>query len=109
MDPAGFFIETSYIFCRIEEINICMHFVYILVSETNPEKIYIGVTNNLDRRLLEHNEGESRYTSLFKPWNLESYIAFKSRKTAELFERYLKKGSGFAFLKKHFLKGLVSS
>jgi len=80
-----------------------MFFVYILTSQQDPAKIYIGKTSNLDKRLSEHNRGESQYTKTFAPWKIETYIAFPDEKSAEVFEKYLKSGSGFAFLKKHLL------
>ncbi|MCG2726980.1 MAG: GIY-YIG nuclease family protein [Elusimicrobia bacterium] len=80
-----------------------MFFVYILTSQKNPQKIYIGKTNNLSKRLSEHNRGESQYTKTFAPWKLETYIAFSNENSALNFEKYLKAGSGFAFLKKRLL------
>jgi len=80
-----------------------MHFVYILTSQLNPAKIYIGKTSNLNKRLSEHNRGESQYTKTYAPWKIETYVAFSNEKSAEIFEKYLKSGSGFAFLKKHLL------
>ncbi len=80
-----------------------MHFVYILTSIQDPTKIYIGRTSDLNKRLSEHNRGESQYTKTFAPWKIETYLAFSNEKSAEAFEKYLKSGSGFAFLKKHLL------
>ena len=80
-----------------------MYYVYILKSETHDSKIYIGVTSNVERRLHEHNVGESTYTKSFLHWRLVSTIGFISKVQAEQFEKYLKQGSGFAFMKKHLL------
>jgi predicted GIY-YIG superfamily endonuclease len=80
-----------------------MQTVYVLQSEIFHEKVYVGVTNNVERRMLEHNQGLSGYTSNFRPWKLLTTIQFHSRSKAEEFERYLKNGSGFSFLKRHFL------
>ena len=78
-------------------------FVYILTSKQDPTKIYIGKTSNLEKRLSEHNRGESQYTKAYAPWKVETYVSFSDEKSAESFEKYLKSGSGFAFLKKRFL------
>ena len=43
--------ESKDLFCLEEQI--CMYFVYIL-SNWNDSVLYIGVTNNLPRRLYEH-------------------------------------------------------
>ncbi len=80
-----------------------LFFVYILTSLQDPTKIYIGKTSNLDKRLSEHNRGESQYTKAYAPWKIETYLAFSNEKAADSFEKYLKSGSGFAFLKKHLL------
>ncbi|MCK5357891.1 MAG: GIY-YIG nuclease family protein [Elusimicrobiales bacterium] len=78
-------------------------FVYILTSKKNSQKIYIGKTCDLNKRLNEHNREESPYSKTFAPWTLETYIAFSNEESAINFEKYLKAGSGFAFLKKRLL------
>ncbi len=80
-----------------------MFFVYILTSLQDPTKIYIGKTSNLEKRLSEHNRGESQYTKTYAPWKIETHVAFSDERSANAFEKYLKSGSGFAFLKKHLL------
>ena len=77
--------------------------VYILKSTKNPVKSYIGITQNLEQRLQEHNSGLSYYTKRYIPWDVETYIVFKNKGLAERFERYLKEGSGQAFLTKRLL------
>jgi putative endonuclease len=77
-----------------------MYFVYILVSEDR-QHWYIGLTNNLERRIAEHNAEKSTHTRKFGPWNIQTYIAFHERSRAEEFEKYLKSHSGRAFTKKH--------
>jgi predicted GIY-YIG superfamily endonuclease len=77
-----------------------MYYVYILRSEKYPQQIYIGYTKNLDQRLSSHNNGGSRYTNMYKPWELVTYIVFRDKQLAESFEHYLKTASGRAFLRK---------
>jgi predicted GIY-YIG superfamily endonuclease len=79
-----------------------MYYVYLLRSISHPEKTYVGFTENLERRLEEHNEGISRYTKPYIPWELEVSIGFRNKQKAEDFESYLKHGSGYAFARKHF-------
>ena len=81
-----------------------MYYVYILRSLTNLSQTYIGMTASLQRRLQEHNRGESSHTRRFRPWEIETYVAFSEKHLAEQFEQYLKHGSGWAFAKKHLLK-----
>lgn len=80
-----------------------MYFVYILRSQKESKRLYIGRTENLEERLKDHNCGDSVYTNKFRPWVLETHVVFSNKTLAERFERYLKSGSGHAFLKKRFL------
>ena len=79
------------------------HYVYILKSQSNSSKIYIGSTTDLERRLKEHNSKKSGYSQKYGPWEIETYITFRDVAKAHQFEQYLKFGSGHAFLKKRFL------
>ncbi len=79
-----------------------MFYVYIIKS-ISTNQVYIGFTNNLKRRLNEHNSDDGIYTSKYAPWKLVSLFGFNRIKLAMNFERYLKSGSGRAFTKKHFL------
>ena len=80
-----------------------MHYVYILTSLSAPNKIYIGSTTDLERRLEEHNQGKSPYSKQYIPWELKTYVAFSNKPKADACEKYLKSGSGFAFMKKRLL------
>ena len=83
-----------------------MHYVYILVSLSHPTKFYIGRTTNLERRLEQHNGKTGQYSEQYAPWRVETYVAFSDETLAESFERYLKRGSGHAFLRKRLLPQL---
>ena len=83
-----------------------MHYVYILKSLKVPLKTYIGLTKDLDKRLKEHNSGRDPYTQNGLPWKIETFIGFSDKETAQNFERYLKAGSGQAFMKKRLLPKL---
>ena len=80
-----------------------MHYVYILRSVKNPKRLYVGCARNIEQRMRQHNSGDGAYSKAFAPWELETYTAFKDQPAAEAFERYLKSGSGHAFLKRHLL------
>ena len=60
------------------------------------------MTEDLKARLAVHNAGGSPHTSKFKPWTIETAIAFTSREKAAAFEAYLKTGSGHEFRYRHF-------
>ena len=80
-----------------------MYYVYILTSQKSPKKYYIGFTDNLEKRLKKHNAKETYYAKRYSPWQLRTYISFKHKEKALSFEKYLKHGSGFAFLKRHLI------
>ena len=80
-----------------------MHYVYIIVSVKQPERYYVGMTNHVCGRLRQHNQGIVRSTAPFKPWRLRTAICFSRKDRAADFERYLKTGSGIAFLRKRLL------
>lgn len=77
-----------------------MHYVYLIESVAFPGKRYVGYTENLRQRLLDHNAGTNRSTQPFVPWRLSTYCAFSTMTQALDFERYLKSGSGKAFANK---------
>jgi predicted GIY-YIG superfamily endonuclease len=77
-----------------------MKYVYILQSETDPERFYTGLTDDLRARLQKHNAGAVSHTAKFGPWRIKTYIALADPSQAVAFERYLKSPSGRAFAKK---------
>jgi len=79
-----------------------MWFVYIIKS-TVSDFTYIGSTDDLTRRIHEHNDGLSQSTKHYRPFEFEAYIAVKSEKKARELEKYFKTGSGKAILKKRIL------
>ena len=52
-------------------------YVYILVSEGNPDRHYTGLTKDLEARLTKHNEGGVPATAPFRPWRIEIALAFR--------------------------------
>ncbi|MBU2539872.1 GIY-YIG nuclease family protein [Patescibacteria group bacterium] len=75
-----------------------MYYVYVLKSDKNG-RFYIGSTNNIQRRLLEHNTGKSRYTKSTIPFRLIYKEIYETRKEAVKRERALKSGQGRQSLK----------
>lgn len=67
-----------------------MAYVYILKSLTN-DRYYVGSTDNLERRLIEHNSGKSKYTSLTRPFKLVFSIEYPTSKEAKQVEYKIKK------------------
>ena len=79
-----------------------MFYTYILRSLSQPEQRYTGVTEDLKARLTKHNAGEVPHTSKFKPWRIQTAIAFDNKEKACEFEAYLKTHSGRSFANRHF-------
>lgn len=79
-----------------------MRYVYPIQNIDEPDKRYIGLANDVVRRLNEHNSGKSIYTNKHKPWRLAASFGFENEQKAFDFERYLKHGSGHAFAKNIF-------
>jgi predicted GIY-YIG superfamily endonuclease len=78
-------------------------YVYILRSKKDKSIIYTGITRNLSKRLDKHNEGGNISTKRSIPWYIETCIAFRNEEKARAYEKYLKSGSGKAFLKKRLI------
>ncbi len=79
-----------------------MFYTYILRSIDHPEQRYIGHTADLRERLSKHNKGDVQHTAKFRPWKVETYIAFENKEKAYAFEAYLKTHCGRAFAQRHF-------
>ena len=77
-----------------------MKYVYILQSAADPERYYVGLTDDLQARMKRHNSGQVSHTSKHMPWKVKTYVAFDDEAQAISFERYLKTASGRAFAKK---------
>ncbi len=74
-------------------------FVYAIKSLSR-NYIYVGLTNNLERRIQEHNSGRGRATKSYAPFRLIYSEKVGVRIEARKREKYLKSGIGKEFLKK---------
>ncbi|WP_198673024.1 GIY-YIG nuclease family protein [Algoriphagus litoralis] len=61
--------------------------------------IYVGLTDNIERRIQQHNLGKGRATKPSAPFRLIYSEKVGSREDARIREKYLKSGSGKEFLK----------
>jgi len=75
-----------------------VYFVYVLKSQKDGE-LYTGFTSNLERRLLEHNQGLEISTKSRIPFELIYYEWCIDKKDAIRREKYLKSGWGKRYLK----------
>jgi len=83
-----------------------MYFTYVLYSKKY-DKIYIGQTNNVERRLTEHNSGNHRYTKRYLPWSVIHTEEFGTRAEAMKREKQLKSSKGREYIRKTLINGKV--
>jgi len=70
--------------------------VYVIQNESG--RRYIGLSENVERRLCDHNEGKSNYTSKYRPWRLIWTSHQLSLTDARKLENLLKRQKGGAGL-----------
>ncbi len=85
-----------------------MYVVYVLQS-LKDKRFYTGFTNNLERRIEEHNNGQVAATSYRKPFTLIYYECCLNEKDAISREKYLKSGMGKRYLKSRLRNFLYSN
>jgi putative endonuclease len=78
---------------------MCKYYIYILRSKKDGS-FYKGFTNDLSRRLHEHNSGKSQFTSSKIPWELIYWEEFNTKAEAIYREKYLKSAAGRRYIKK---------
>lgn len=78
-----------------------MYYVYAIQSLSR-NYIYVGLTDNVDRRFSEHQSGKNRTTKPYRPFKIIRIGSFETRLEARHREIYLKSGVG-----KEYLKSLV--
>lgn len=85
-----------------------MYYFYVLKSE-KLNKCYYGYSEDLKRRLKEHNTGQSEFTKLGIPWKLVYYEAFSSKKDAQDREKQMKRRKNtYALLRKRIKRSIES-
>uniref|UniRef100_F4C1B0 Excinuclease ABC C subunit domain protein n=1 Tax=Sphingobacterium sp. (strain 21) TaxID=743722 RepID=F4C1B0_SPHS2 len=75
-----------------------IYYVYAIRSERDG-RIYVGLSQNVEKRLNEHNEGRTKSTKGYIPWKLIYKEEVGNRLTARKREKYYKSGIGKEFLK----------
>jgi putative endonuclease len=75
-----------------------MYHVYVIKSGSS-NRIYIGHTKDLQKRMLQHNGGYSKATKKHQDWKIAHEEAYPTRSLAMKREKYLKTGDGRAVLK----------
>jgi len=84
-----------------------LFYVYILKSKKD-NNFYMGSTNNLERRIEEHNKGLVFSTKSRIPFELVYYEAYKSDKDARMREKNLKiRSRAFAQLRRRIRESIL--
>jgi len=78
-------------------------FMYYVYSLKCKDGYYIGCADDLKDRMGRHKKGYVPATKNRLPIELKFYIAVPDKHKAFEFEKYLKSGSGRAFIKRHFM------
>jgi len=68
--------------------------VYILKSSTG-RRYYIGVSQNLEKRLIDHNRGKTKSTKPYRPWVLVYKEEIRDKNEAYKREYFLKHPVGY--------------
>ena len=83
-----------------------MFTVYVLHSQSF-DKIYIGFTSDIEKRLFAHNHISNKgWTKSFKPWKVVYTEEFAKKEDAMLRESQLKTSKGREFIRKNILTSL---
>ncbi|MBS1575526.1 MAG: GIY-YIG nuclease family protein [Bacteroidetes bacterium] len=74
-------------------------FIVYAISSHKRNYIYVGLTNNIERRFNQHQEGLNKTTKPYRPFILFHIESFFSRIEARKREKYLKSGAGKEYLR----------
>ncbi len=83
---------------RISGFGMEKYFVYAIRSKKD-SRIYVGMTADVEKRLNEHNNGHTKSTKGYTPWELIFVKETMGRVEARNIEKYYKSGVGKEFLK----------
>jgi len=78
-----------------------MYYVYFLKSVRNND-LYVGSTENVQKRLARHNAGLVKSTKAYRPWELLGFEECDTRSKAVQKERYYKSHQQKELLKKKY-------
>ena len=59
-----------------------MFFVYLLLTKPNYNLSYVGWTNNLDKRIKQHNQGKGAKFTKGRKWKLVYYETLNTKSDA---------------------------
>ena len=91
------------------ETKAKMHKYYVYVIKCNEGRLYIGLSQNTNRRIEAHNKKLSLWTKRYSSWKKIYEKEFDNYTEARKWEIYLKKQKGGNGLKKLLHSGVEQS
>jgi len=92
-----------------------MHFLYIVYSK-KIDKFYVGETQNLENRILQHNSHyfSKNFTKAADDWKIVLHFKLANREEALFLEKFIKRMKSRVFIKKiidspEILKNILSN
>ena len=79
-------------------------FIVYIIESVNHDFTYVGLTDNLERRIYQHNHKSGRSTKPYAPYKLIYTESFDERVSARKREKYLKSTAGKKYLRKTLAK-----
>jgi len=79
-------------------------FIVCIIKSLVKNYNYKGLTNNIERRLEEHNSGKNKTTKPYRPFKLIHQKEFKTRSKAREYEKFLKSSEGRSLISKTISK-----
>ena len=86
-----------------------MYYVYIIENPSG--RFYTGQTDNIERRIQQHNdpeEGNHKYTHKSGPWCLVHLEQYETRSEAMRREKFIKSRKSAQWIRENILKGRAS-
>jgi putative endonuclease len=77
--------------------HLHMFTLYILYSKSF-DRFYVGYTNDLERRIAEHNRKKGKFTDAGIPWELVHSELYSTKKEAMTREKYIKSRKSKSFI-----------
>ncbi|PJE59765.1 MAG: endonuclease [Candidatus Portnoybacteria bacterium CG10_big_fil_rev_8_21_14_0_10_44_7] len=73
--------------------------ILYIIKSLNKNYHYVGITNNLKRRVKQHNAGLNTSTKSYRPFKIVHTEIFSNYKEARIREKFLKSGPGRKFIR----------
>jgi putative endonuclease len=83
--------------------RLIIYYVYILLNEAKT-RTYTGVTDNVNKRLTEHNAGRVKSSQPYRPYKVIHVESFETLSEARQKEKYYKSTTGRRRLREMFFE-----